>query len=430
MNKRCIIWLSVLIVIGGAGLGWVVFEKIHQDRATAHYKAAYGGDIEDILDEYSQWAQLSPDEKADSPLMPGMFRDDDNEQTQKDQIGRLKANLASLASGQGEVPFSADLVYGSGWQEKVHAYKQKQMILNDVAIASSVCVLAVLSIVFGWGVKLGIGAAVNKFKGRKNGKEAEFEFLMDADEIQCQEEEAEEEENKEEPKKKTGWGGLIFHAEAETEKPQEVEENNEQKRQGLKDVLGMKGIQTKHEAFKFTQMPIEAKAAAMLLSDEPVTEPVVEAAEPVSNGLSELTQEVSAIREFAAQQQDRVRQLQEGYDWTIIKRFCLRIIRCADNLDGRIEKLAEKGEEVACLEDVRDELIFALESSGVEQFEPETDKSYKGQEKLSEAIREREPCDNAELSGMVAKVVRCGYKYVLNENDEKIVRAAQVKLYT
>ena len=403
MNKRCIIWLSILAVIGGAGLGWVGFEKIHQDRETAHYKAAYGGDVEALLDEYAQWARLAPDEKANSPLMPGMFSHNDDEQAQKDQIGRLKANLASLASGQGEVPFSADRVYGLNWQEKVHAYKNKQIILNDVMIASSVCVLAVLSVVFGWGVKLGITAAVNKFKGKKNDKGSEFEFVMDANDIPHQEDD--------EPK-------------------EEAHEIIAQKHPDLKDALDIKGIRPYNESVSFTQMPIEPKAAAMLLSDEPVTEAVAVATEPASNGLSELTQEVSAIREFAAQQQDRVRQLQEGYDWTIIKRFCLRIIRCADNLDGRIEKLAEKGEGVDYLEDVRDELIFALESSGVEQFEPETDKSYKGQEKLSEAIREREPCDNAELSGMVAKVVRCGYKYVLNENDEKIVRAAQVKLYT
>ncbi len=406
MNKRCIIWLSILVVIGGAGLGWVVFEKIHQDRETAHYKAMYGSDVEDILNEYSQWDQLSADEKADSPLAPGMFSLNNDEQTLESQAGRLKANLASLASGQGEVPFSADLVYGSGWQEKVNAYKQKQMILNDVAIASSVCVLAVLSIVLGWGVKTGVGAAINKFKGRKDSEdseEADFEFVMDADDIQCPPDENLEEE---------------------------VQEDKEQKHPGLKDALGIKGIRPYNEAVNFAHMPIEPKAAAMLLSDEPVTESVVATVEPASNGLSELTQEVSAIREFAAQQQDRVRQLQEGYDWTIIKRFCLRIIRCVDNLEGRIRELADEGQEFGYLEDVRDELVFALESSGVEQFEPETDKSYKGQEKLSEAIREREPCDDAELSGMVANVVRCGYKYVLNENDEKIVRTAQVKLYT
>ena len=40
------------------------------------------------------------------------------------------------------------------------------------------------------------------------------------------------------------------------------------------------------------------------------------------NALTELTQEVSAIRQFTAQQQNRVKQLQDGYDWNIIKRFC------------------------------------------------------------------------------------------------------------
>ena len=150
---------------------------------------------------------------------------------------------------------------------------------------------------------------------------------------------------------------------------------------------------------------------------------------PVSQDLTELTQEVSAIRQFAADQQDRVRQLQDGYDWGIIKRFCLRIIRCIDNLDERIDKLDEQGVDTQGLEDVRDELIFSLESSGVEQYRPDINSSYKGLEKLVEAVKGRLPADDPELVGKIARVVRPGYQYAVNEDDVKIVRCSQVKLY-
>jgi molecular chaperone GrpE (heat shock protein) len=151
--------------------------------------------------------------------------------------------------------------------------------------------------------------------------------------------------------------------------------------------------------------------------------------EPVARNLSDLTQEVSAIREFASQQQDHVRRLQDGYDWNIIKRFCLRVIRCIDNLDDRINKLTEEEIEFQGLEDVRDELVFALESSGVEQFEPELGSDYKGQEKYLEAVKERSETEDADLSGKIAEVVRFGYKYVISDDEVRFVRSAQVKLY-
>jgi len=93
------------------------------------------------------------------------------------------------------------------------------------------------------------------------------------------------------------------------------------------------------------------------------------------------------------------------------------------------ENFTQQDQETGHLEDVRDELVFALESSGVEQFEPQIDADYKGLEKLVEAVQERESTQKTRLSGKIAKVVRPGYQYVLNSDDVKIVRAAQVRLY-
>jgi hypothetical protein len=48
--------------------------------------------------------------------------------------------------------------------------------------------------------------------------------------------------------------------------------------------------------------------------------------EPVLNSLTELTEEVSAIRQYATQQQIQMRKLRDQYDWILIRRFCMRII--------------------------------------------------------------------------------------------------------
>jgi molecular chaperone GrpE (heat shock protein) len=152
-------------------------------------------------------------------------------------------------------------------------------------------------------------------------------------------------------------------------------------------------------------------------------------AEPLGDTLKELAQQVSAIREYAACQQDRVEKLQDGYDWSIIRTFCLKVIRCIDNLESRLGKLDEGNDGTLQLEEVRDELLFALESSGVEQFRPDVGSDYRGNEKFAEAIKEKETAQDPGQAGLIAKVVRPGYRYITDEDSYKVVRTAQVKLF-
>jgi chemotaxis protein histidine kinase CheA len=160
-----------------------------------------------------------------------------------------------------------------------------------------------------------------------------------------------------------------------------------------------------------------------------VQQTAIDHSQPINSTLNELTQQVSAIREYASSQQDRLKKLQDGYDWNIMRTFCLRFIRCIDNLDKRISEMADQGDDVIKLKEVRDELLFALESSGVEQFEPEVNSDYHGQEKYAEAVKEKENCKDKKRAGKIAKVIRPAYQYFIDDENAKIVRPAQVKLY-
>jgi molecular chaperone GrpE (heat shock protein) len=155
----------------------------------------------------------------------------------------------------------------------------------------------------------------------------------------------------------------------------------------------------------------------------------LEHSEPLKNSLKELTEQVSAIREYASHQQDRVERLQNGYDWNIIRSFCLRVIRCIDNIESRIHYPLEQNTDVTGLEEIRDELVFSLESSGVERFEPQLNSDYSGQEKIAEAIKEREYCDDPNMADKIAKVIRAGYQYIIDDENVRVVRPAQVKLF-
>ncbi|MHC4423270.1 MAG: nucleotide exchange factor GrpE [Planctomycetota bacterium] len=112
-----------------------------------------------------------------------------------------------------------------------------------------------------------------------------------------------------------------------------------------------------------------------------------------------------------------------------MRTFCLKVIRCIDNLENRIARLSRENVETAEFEEVRDELVFALESSGVEKFEPEINSDYHGQERRAEAVKGREHTDDQKLTGKIAKVVRPGYQYVIDDENVKVVRTARVRLF-
>jgi molecular chaperone GrpE (heat shock protein) len=185
----------------------------------------------------------------------------------------------------------------------------------------------------------------------------------------------------------------------------------------LKDSLKAQTENLEKQMAEFKQMAKSVRQAA------------VEQSEPINGTLTELTEQVAAIREYAASQQSRVEKLQDGYDWNIIKTFCLRVIRCIDNVENRIGRLTEQDIRAAHFEEIRDELIFALESSGVEQFRPEINSDYRGQEKYAEAVKGKESCKDPKQKSKIAKVIRPGYQYFISEENIKVVRPAQVKLF-
>jgi len=184
----------------------------------------------------------------------------------------------------------------------------------------------------------------------------------------------------------------------------------------LEKIIDAQKEQMDEQVTEFKEMAETVKKAA-------------ERSEPIGTFLKDLTLQVSAIRDYALTQQDRIKKLQDGYDWNIIRTFGLKVIRCIDNLDDRIERFKQNGQDIEDLVEIRDELIFSLESSGIEQYEPEINSDYSGQEKIAEAVRDREDSENQDMKGKIAAVLKPGYRHFIDEENFKVVRAARVKLY-
>lgn len=168
---------------------------------------------------------------------------------------------------------------------------------------------------------------------------------------------------------------------------------------------------------------------ACLAVEGPASDRPVPTHESVVPTLNQLNEQISALRQYAAQQQQRVERLQSGYDWNIIRTFCLKIIRCMDNLEDRILQQSRQGLDTDGLQQIQDELLFALEASGLEQFSPAVGSSLDGQYGQVEVASQKVQAPEPSLSGKVAQVIRPGYRYLIDHENSRVIRAARVRVY-
>ncbi|MBC8468069.1 MAG: hypothetical protein H8D56_01245 [Planctomycetes bacterium] len=441
MNKIFVIIGLTFLIAGSAMFGWVYLEKKKEQQRISNYESKYDSGADEIIEKFG---------------LEGYDKSEIENQLRQDQEGRLQADLDELASGEIEVSPFADILYGENWQDELNKYK-KQKELSEVILTGSIVCISMGGTIFAWYLLLwllrtlakGMSRLKNTFrKQSKDGIEEPDETYIEKDLIEEKEYEQPPKHQQSQLKKQTKAPWSSSKSKLKQDKNEETLLTKQQSGTNNTDRKHKK----KHVEINTTE---NAEKIAVLLSDEEtkdslakledslkaqteqleertaqsVQEALREHSKPLDSTLKDLAQQVSAIREYASCQQERVEKLQDGYDWNIIKTFCLRIIRCIDNLENRIERLSSKGTKTEYLEDIRDEMVFALESSGIEQYQPEINSDYRGQEKYAEAVKEKERCDNSKQKGKIAKVIRPGYQYIINEDNIKIVRTAQVKLF-
>ena len=430
MLKKSLILGSVFLLVGASMYWWMISGKQQQQQQNGvSYKFT---ETDDYIRQYQEWLQLPPEQRADLPLVLDKYgKDKTNDQLRQEQQARLRADMDKLAPSEIAANPFADILYGENWQNDLSEHNKRNELNEYVLRSSIVCTTMGGSIYVWWivfwiarsiirslsGLKLLIAGSYEKLKKAKGDKPV----IAGAKDLQ-----------QEQQKKKTH------------EKQNRIEKHL--------NVVVNSGRQCPDPVIKSGAMAVERVASKekfsngtekinRLLSDEKTAvikttnkwgkqrSGTEEHSKPLNSAINELTQQVSAIREYAACQQDRMEKLQDGYDWNIIRTFCLRVIRCIDNLEGRISRLGEKDAKAIHLEEVMDELIFALESSGIEQYEPEINSQYRGQEKYAEAVKDKQQGDKSKQTGTIAKVIRPGYQYFINEGNVKVVRPAQVKLF-
>lgn len=472
-KKAWIVWACVLLLPGAVGLSIYCAQKnarlnrIEQAAlADAENPAA-----KEYLQMYQEWSNLPAHEKANCPWGYDKYGGPDiRTRLKENQADRLLAALPELAKGLVHYPDElTEVLYGPDWPQAAEEYKKSLHTAETILISSTFLSAGGGLILAGGFIKLLVSWGIRKYSRKENTPQTlapptETDVAEKAAAETPSEKAEEDVEVKEdapletEPLKETECPSSSSIETPLTEKFETPYARKNRKRFSKSknegyfqtcrkqtpsdDSQASSEPNTSEPATKDTALPSLSQQAA---AKKPATDSyfgwavemntaspleAMMTSEPLTRELTELTEEVSAIRQFAAQQQDQVRKLQDGYDWIIIRRFCLRVIRSIDNIADRITQMDSKQKEAAvCLKDIHDELVFALESSGIEQFEPDLNIPYKGMEKYAEAVRERIPADDENLAGCIARVIRPGYQYLVTDDNVKIVRCAQVSLY-
>lgn len=436
--KNWLTWALLALLPGLTGWCIVLTQRQIQQNRTENYQQISRQQKDEFLQKYEEWDRLSAQEKMDNPWGSGPYGGPEmQKKLTLHQEERLLADLPELVAETDLPNELGEVLYGPGWRLRVQKY-QKQIEYQEIlSIFSSILLLTGgLILVIGMLLRLAALRRNKKREAAETGSEKTARpTAADKNSSDRQSTVSEGKKEKEEEEEVH-----LFTRKSARRNPSTGPSAN-----APSESIGWPQPAAPRAAGAGKSSPpavypaessssLSAGAAAALLTEpEPApSDPILSSLMtpiPVVQGLSDLSEQMSAIREFAAEQQNQVKKLQDGYDWMLIKRFCLRIIRCVDNIEDRMRQLQKGNQDISALKDIRDEILFALESSGLEQFEPEVGLEYRGLERYAEAVKEKESTSEPEKSGRIAKVVRPGYQYLINDEEVKIVRCAQVKLY-
>jgi molecular chaperone GrpE (heat shock protein) len=470
MSRKFLIIGLVFVLAGVFALLWLGSQEAKWQKLRDKCRARYAAGSEDFLQD---WLELPEDRHAPIPQQNDDGTTRTIEDIRQEQFERFVADFDKLGNLEPRLYPVAQVLYGENWRQKLDEYNRRHELQETFFAGSVICCCLGGALVL---TSLGVNVIARLTKAnRRAGSLRRTEHKKVRSNTEQSEKTTESGEN-EKPQKTSLAAILNCHKYGSEKADVSVSSTDEQpcsdSASGTKDVdagSSIKHLYTDSESFKPSEhrQKTHINLAELLGSKQRTAEyqdyadksffsnyrSIKQAKSDIDRGakkfskdvklarkmseqpnllnetLNRLTEEVAAIRSYAGHQEERVKKFQEGYDWNIIRSFALRVIHCIDNLERRMNIMAEQGQATDHLEEIRDELLFALESTGLERFEPQVNSDYRGQEKTAEAVKGKASADRSELKGKIADVVRCGYRFIVGEGNFKVVRAAQVRLF-
>ncbi len=467
MLKRFLIVGLVLVLAGVSTLLWLTRQESKWQQLRDKCRAKYAAGSKDFLHD---WLEMPDDHRTSLSRQKDDSTNRTIEELQQEQYERFIADFDELGSIEPRLYPVARILYGDDWQERLREYNKQRQLKEAFFAGSVICCSVGGALVLSSLIAIGI-VQLHKARLRKHSDTPTVQTETEqnpetgqAEENQkpqktrlaailnchkCGDESADKPSNTAETQLppdstngKTDSNDADFTKHLYTDRGS-VEPDKHQRRTSIKLAELITGKQkdadssscadksffSSYKGIKQAKSDID-RGAKKFSKDAKMARQISEKKPDLLNDtLNKLTEEVAAIRSYAGQQEERVKKFQGGHDWNIIRSFALRVIRCIDNLERKINALARADGATEHLQELRDELLFALESTGLEQFEPQVNSDYRGQEKTAEAVKGKASADSDELKGKIADVVRCGYRYMVDEENFKVVRAAQVRVF-
>jgi len=461
MSKKFLIIGLVFVLAGVSALLWLGSREARWQKLRDKCRAKYAAGSKDFLQD---WLELPEDRHT--PIS----RENDNgttktiEDIRQEQFERFVADFDKLGNLEPRLYPVARVLYGEHWQERLREYDRRHELEKTFFAGSVICCCLGGALVLS---SLGVIIIVRLSKANQRPASCKQTEHKNVQSRTDRSEKTSEPGENEKPQKTTLAAVLNCHkyGSEDTGEPVnaagrknagpdnptkhlytdseslEPDRRNQKAHVKLAELLGGKqktpdkpdytngSFFSSHKSIKQARSDIDRGAKKFSKNVKLARKISEQQPNLLNETLSRLTEEVAAIRSYAGHQEERVKKFQEGYDWNIIRSFALRVIRCIDNLERRMNAMPEQGPATDHLRDIRDELLFALESTGLERFEPQVNSDYRGQEKTAEAVRDKASADTDELKGKIADVVRCGYRFIVGEGNFKVVRAAQVRLF-
>ena len=352
MHLKSFIIGLVVLSIGGGMFWWVVSERKDQEKLALEYKQKYGSETTEYIKLYDEWMQKPADERAVLPEGLNLNANKSHEQVLEEQQERLFADMDKLAAGEMTTYPFAEEFYGQDWRDKVEEYKkekeQMEFMYNiSIAIAASGGLVVGLIILFNFARMLVKGLSkIKRALFSRTKKEADDSDIEDKEDSLEDENDAPVSEDKEEKKDEehfkdisnvlvnSGWqyaGSFGNEQKPRLRQRKRIPAKNRvlnenENSENTKEDTGVNSVE-EVENTKQKSMENEQKVTQDKAESETVIKNDIDVAKTKGNThhidstLKDLTQQVSAIREYAANQQNRLERLQDGYDWNIIKTF-------------------------------------------------------------------------------------------------------------
>ena len=347
-----IILALALMAPGTIGLGWGHLQKRASERRIAEARRAVADapSADEYLQMYHEWSQLPAAEKSENQWGYGKYGGPDiQKRLRQDQVLRLEADLPDLDAGvRSYPPQLAEVLYGIRWPDRLAEY-QRQRETRGIVMTASVILL------FAGGLWL-LGGGVKHYVSR---------YFSDEDDEVEQESQDEQRLCFERPRRKPQQQGqetvgvgrqttslrmpMIYSMNPPTQisSPHTVQlfrigmgpQKRPDYRKPAPDYVRLRRRSGEEPLFQYSMCPTADEKLYFGRWTRTGRCSGRDADDHAScrQRLTELTEEVGDSR--LAAQQDQMRKLQDGYDWMIIRRFCMRIIRCIDNVDDRMARL-------------------------------------------------------------------------------------------